>query len=79
MVVFFTAAEGKLYCSACRLLSSSRNQFTHSGFCDWRHASTRPAEHETSKDRLEAVVRLARRTKELGIIECDMVRQVALP
>jgi hypothetical protein len=73
----FSPAHGKLYCSACTLMGSSRIQLTHDGFCDWRHASARLAEHETSKDHLEAVVGLARRAKELGIMECDMTRQLA--
>ena len=69
--------HGKLYCSACRLMRSSRIQLTHDGFCDWRHASVRLAEHETSKDHLEAVARFTRWAKERGTIACDMIRQLA--
>lgn len=58
-------------------MGSSPIQLTHDGFCDWRHASARLAEHETSKDHLDAVVGLARRAKELGIVESDMTRQLA--
>lgn len=65
----FSPLNGKLYCVACRLKSSSKNQLSHDGYCDWRHASFRLAEHERSKDHIEAVVGLARRAKELGIIE----------
>jgi len=57
-------------------MSSSRSQLTHDGFCDWKHASARLAEHETSKDHIAAVVSVARRGKELGIIEHDMIRQL---
>jgi len=72
----FSPTTGKLYCSACKLMSSSRSQLTHDGFCDWKHASARLAEHETSKDHIAAVVSVARRGKELGIIEHDMIRQL---
>ena len=72
----FSPAQGKLYCSACRLTGSSRIQLTHDGFCDWRHASVRLTEHETSKNHIDAVIGLARRAKELGVIECDMIKQL---
>lgn len=72
----FLPTTGKLYCSACKLMSSSPSQLTHEGFCDWKHASARLAEHETSNDHIAAVVSVARRGKELGIIEHDMIRQL---
>ena len=53
-------------------MGSSPIQLTHDGFCDWRNA-----EHETSKDHLDAVVGLARRAKELGNVESDITRQLA--
>lgn len=72
----FSPAHGKLYCSVCRLVGLARTQLTHGGFCDWRHASVRLTKHETSKDHLDAVVAFARQAKELGTIECDMIRQL---
>lgn len=72
----FSPAHGQLYCLPCRLMSSFPNQLTRDGYCDWRHASTRLAEHERSKDHIEAVIGLARRAKEVGVIDCNLTRQL---
>ena len=39
----FSPTTGRVYCYVCKL------QFTHGGFCDWKHASNRLSDHESSK------------------------------
>lgn len=78
----FSPYSGKLFCSACKVIMSSsagtsQIQLIQGGFCDWKHANIRLAEHDTAKYHLDAVVGLARRARELGVIESDMIKQVA--
>ena len=39
----FSPTTARVYCYVCKL------QFTHGGFCDWKHASNRLSDHERSK------------------------------
>jgi len=41
-------------------------QFTHGGFCDWKHENSRLISHETFKEHLNSMIILAFRSKELG-------------
>ncbi|XP_050061579.1 uncharacterized protein LOC126551671 [Aphis gossypii] len=54
---------------------SKTSQFTHDGFCDWKHADNRLISHETSKDHLNSVINLAVRSKELGRINNELIKQ----
>ncbi|XP_065664481.1 uncharacterized protein LOC136086134 [Hydra vulgaris] len=56
-------------------MSKTRSQFTHDGFCDWKHADNRLISHETSKDHLNSVINLAVRSKELGRINNELIKQ----
>lgn len=40
-----------------------RSQFTHEGFCDWKHVDNRLICHETYKDNLNSVINVAVRSK----------------
>ena len=71
----FSPTNGRVYCYVCKLLSASRTQFTHGGFCDWKHASDRLSDHERSKSHLDAVVALAHRAKEAGRVDFDLAQQ----
>ena len=71
----FSPANGRVYCFVCKLFSTVRTQFTYGGFCDWKHANTRLMDHETSKEHLNAVVNFARRSKEVGRIDHELVQQ----
>ena len=73
----FSPSTGRVYCFACKLMGAPQSQLTHGGFCDWRHASARLVEHETSKDHLQAILGLARRTAEIGTIDSDLSQQVS--
>ena len=76
----FSPTNGKLYCYACKILSSQRSQLTDEGFDDWFHASHRLAEHEKSRYPVESVMTLVRRAEELGKIDHELtvhVEQVA--
>lgn len=71
----FSPFTGNLYCFVCKLMSKTRNQFTHGGFCDWKHANDRLISHETSKDHLNSVISVASRSKELGRIDNELIKQ----
>lgn len=71
----FSPAKRRVYCFVCKLMSPNRTQFSQDGFCDWKHASTRLMDHETSKPHLSAVVSLGLRSKEMGRIDCDLAKQ----
>ena len=71
----FSPTNGRIYCYVCKLLSASHTQFTHGGFCDWKHASDRLSDHERSKSHLDAVVALAHRAKEPGRVDFDLAQQ----
>lgn len=72
----FSPADGRVYCFFCKLMAVSSTQLTENGYCDWKHASSRLCEHEISKDHLDAVVRVARRAKELGSIDRELAQQL---
>ncbi|XP_065651119.1 52 kDa repressor of the inhibitor of the protein kinase-like [Hydra vulgaris] len=46
----FSPFNGSIFCFVCKLMSKTCSQFTHDGFCDWKHADNRIISHETSKD-----------------------------
>ncbi|XP_065651225.1 uncharacterized protein LOC136079417 [Hydra vulgaris] len=56
-------------------MSKTCSQFTHDGFCDWKHADNRLISHETSKDHLNSVINLAVRSRELGRINNELIKQ----
>lgn len=71
----FSPSHGSVYCFVCKLMSNTRTQFTHGGFCDWKHVNARLLAHKTSKGHLNCVVTLAFRSKELGRIDTDLEKQ----
>jgi len=72
----FSPSEGTVYCYVCKLMSAPSSQLTHGGYSDWRHASSRLAEHEQSKSHVEATFAVVRRAQELGRIDCDLAKQM---
>jgi len=73
----FSPTTGKVYCYACKLMSTQSTKLTTEGFCDWKHASVRLFEHETSKTHLESVMSLAQRRKATGRIDQRLAIQEA--
>ncbi|XP_065664567.1 uncharacterized protein LOC136086211 [Hydra vulgaris] len=71
----FSTFNGSIFCFVCKLMSKTRSQFTHDGFCDWKHADNRLISHETSKDHLNYVINLAVRSKEIGRINNELIKQ----
>jgi hypothetical protein len=71
----FSPFNGSIFCFVCKLMSKTRSQFTHGGFCDWKHADNRLISHETSKDHLNSVINLAVRSKELNRIDNELIKQ----
>ena len=56
-------------------MEKSHSQLSNDGYTDWKHASTRLSEHETSKEHLESVLSLANRTKITGKIDEELEKQ----
>ncbi|XP_065664704.1 uncharacterized protein LOC136086337 [Hydra vulgaris] len=71
----FSPLKSSIFCFVCKLMSKTRSQFTHDGFYDWKHANNRLISHETSKDHLNSVINLAVRSKELGRINNELIKQ----
>ncbi|XP_065675645.1 zinc finger MYM-type protein 5-like [Hydra vulgaris] len=70
----FSPFNGSIFCFVCKLMPKTRSQFTHDGFCDWKHADNRLISHETSEDLLNSVINLAVRSKELGRINNELIK-----
>lgn len=71
----FSPSNGHIYCCVCKLFSPTSSKFTHGGFCDWKNATARLIEHETSKNHVTAVTEFAGRTKRIGLIDQELTRQ----
>lgn len=71
----FSPSNGKVYCYVCKLFSTVHSHFTDDGFCDWKNATSRLIDHETSKAHLNAVIVFAGRVKEIGQIDQELTRQ----
>ena len=63
----FSPANGRVYSFFCKLMGVARSQFTHDGFCDWKHAHDRLDAHEQSKDHIQAVLSAASRATKAGL------------
>ncbi|XP_065672025.1 zinc finger MYM-type protein 5-like [Hydra vulgaris] len=74
--LFFSPANGRVYCFFCKLMGTVRSQFTHNGFCDWKHATDRLSSHEQSKDHIEAVWKTASRAKKAGRIDSELAHEM---
>ncbi|XP_004205777.1 zinc finger MYM-type protein 1-like [Hydra vulgaris] len=57
-------------------MGTVRSQFTHSGFCDRKHATDRLSSHEQSKDHIEAVWKTASRAKIAGRIDSELAHEM---
>ena len=57
-------------------MGTVRSQFTHDGFCDWKHGTDRLSSHEQSKDYIETVWKAASRTKKAGRIESELAHEM---
>ena len=71
----FSPANGRVYCFFCKLMGVARSQFTHDGFCDWKHASDRLGVHEQSKDHIQAVLSAASRAKKAGRVDSELAQE----
>lgn len=73
----FSPTTGKLYCYACKLVSSKSTKLSSEGFSDWKHAYDRLYDHEISKTHLESVMTLVQRGKVTGRIDQELAIQEA--
>lgn len=71
----FSPTTGKVYCYVCKLVALQKVLLAADGFCDWKHAYQRLAEHETSKSHLESVTILAKRGRDRGRIDHELLKQ----
>ena len=56
-------------------MGKSKTQVSDGGYYDWKHASTRLSEHETSKDHLESVLALVNRARTTGNIDEGLAKE----
>ena len=56
----------------------ARSQFTHDGFCDWKHANDRLGAHEQSIAYIQAVLSAASRATNAGRVDSELVQEVCL-
>ncbi|XP_075036084.1 WD repeat domain phosphoinositide-interacting protein 2 isoform X2 [Mixophyes fleayi] len=71
----YSPLTGNVYCFACVLfdgIHGVKTQFSHGGFSDWKHASTRISEHEKSNGHRTSMVTWISRGKDLGRIDSIM-------
>lgn len=73
----FSSTTGKVYCYACKLMSTQSTKLTTEGFYDWKYASVRLSKHETSKIHLELVMSLAQQRKAKRRIDQKLAIQEA--
>ncbi|XP_068994056.1 zinc finger MYM-type protein 1-like [Neodiprion pinetum] len=73
----FSPTTGKIYCYACKLMSTQNTKLSGEGFSDWKHASDRLCEHEISKTHLESVMGLLQRGRVTGRIDQELAMQEA--
>lgn len=71
----FSPANGIVYRFFCKLMGVARSQFTHDGFCDWKHASDRLGVHEQSKDHIQAVLSATSHEKKSGRIDSALAQE----
>lgn len=74
----FSPSKGRLFCSVCKLMSStsSQTQFNTEGFFNWKNSNERLLEHETSKTHLNAFIALKDRSVILGRIDAELQKQM---
>ncbi|XP_046619690.1 zinc finger MYM-type protein 1-like [Neodiprion virginianus] len=75
--LYFSPTTGKIYCYACKLMSTQNTKLSGEGFSDWKHASDRLCEHEISKTHLESVMSLLQRGRVTGRIDQELAMQEA--
>ncbi|XP_046597644.1 zinc finger MYM-type protein 1-like [Neodiprion lecontei] len=73
----FSPTTGKIYCYACKLMSTQNTKLSGEGFSDCKHASDRLCEHEISKTHLESVMSLLQRRRVTGRIDQELAMQEA--
>lgn len=73
----FSPSTGKIYCYICKLMTVlPNNNFAGGGYCDWKHAAERTAQHETSKSHLQSIVNFSRRSNEICRVDKLLKQQV---
>lgn len=74
----FSPSTGKIYCFLCKLLSTPPHvAIGKEGYCDWKHASERLSQHETSKSHLNSVIAFSTRSNEMTCINRKLKEQVS--
>ena len=71
----FSLSKGSVHCYVCKPMTTSRSLLAHGGFSDWKHASTRLANHEKSEEHHQSVLSLARRSLEIGLVDHGLTQQ----
>lgn len=72
----FSPSTGKIYCYVCKVMETNQGNLSNNGYCDWKHASERLHQHETSKEHLQAVIKLSQRGREIGCIDKGLKQQI---
>lgn len=73
----FSPTTGKIYCFYCKLFDeSSISCFSQEGFFDWKHASERLRQHETSSIHLKSLVDFINMSKINNCIDIELKKQI---
>jgi hypothetical protein len=72
----YSPTTGRVYCFACRLLSTVEGQLTRDGFDDWKHAGREIQTHEKSSSHSNCVCSLVQRGRDTGRIDDELAQQI---
>lgn len=74
----FSPTTGKLYCYICKLMTGpeSLTKFSGEGFSNWKRAVEKLAQHETSKNHLDAVIAFSCRSRAVNSVHRELKQQV---
>ncbi len=74
----FSPTTGKLYCYICKLMTGpeSLTKFSGEGFSNWKRAAEKLAQHETSKNHLDAVIAFSCRSRAVNSVHRELKQQV---
>lgn len=73
--LIYSPLQGKVYCFACRLFSTSDSPFSKSGFNDWKHVHELLREHENSLDHRKSMLVYLERQKNINCVDSELIKQ----
>lgn len=72
----YSPSRGKVFCFACKVFGQSqKSPFATHGFCDWKHAADKLAEHENSISHRQAMVAYIRQSSDCGTVDSELRKQ----